>query len=98
MSALAAIAVRARGEKGTTLMANAPAKLIERAEVWVEPQLKRRIDGWKDKPGGMRDALDLYDRLQRYPVLKAQIEFELVSREEQARHPAMNGQHHQAAE
>ena len=49
-------------------MANPAAKLIERAEVWVLPQLKRRIDHWKDKPNGMRDALDLYDRLQRYPV------------------------------
>jgi hypothetical protein len=65
-------------------MANPAAKLIDRAEVWVEPQLKRRIDGWKDKPGGMRRALDLYDRLQRYPVLLSQIEFELVSREEHA--------------
>ncbi len=72
-------------------MANPAAKLIERAEVWVLPELKRRIDHWKDKPNGMRDALDLYDRLQRYPVLLSQIKFELTSREEQARHPAMNG-------
>jgi hypothetical protein len=75
-------------------MANPAAKLIDRAEVWVEPQLKRRIDQWKDKPGGMRRALDLYDRLQRYPVLLSQIEFELTSRE----HSAPNGHHHAQAD
>jgi hypothetical protein len=62
-------------------MANAAAKLIERAEVWVEPELKARIGQWKNKPQGMRDALELYDRLQRYPVLKAQVELELTTRE-----------------
>ena|SRR5450631_1717448 len=101
MSALNPGAVRARGEKGTTLMASPVAKLTERAEVWVEPQLKQRIDHWHDKPGGMRRALDLYDRLHRYPVLLSQIEFELASREEQARQPAPrpapNGANHQAA-
>lgn len=76
-------------------MASPAAKLIERAEVWVEPQLKHRIDRWKDKPSGMRRALDLFDRLQRYPVLLSQIEFELASREEQTRYPVQNG--HQAA-
>jgi hypothetical protein len=63
------------------MMANAAAKLIERAEVWVEPQLKQRIGQWPDKPGGMRRALDLYDRLQRYPILLSQVELELATRE-----------------
>jgi hypothetical protein len=62
-------------------MANAAAKLISRAEVWVEPELKDRIDQWPNKPGGMRRALDLYDRLQKHPVLLSQVELELVSRE-----------------
>jgi hypothetical protein len=88
---------RARGEKGVKRMANPAAKYINRAEVWVEPQLKRRIDHWPDKPNGMRAALKLYDRLLRFPVLLSHVEFELASREEQAR-PAMNGQHHQPAE
>ena len=77
-------------------MVSPAAKLIERAEVWVEPQLKQRIDRWNDRPGGMRRALDLFDRLQRYPVLLSQVEFELVQREERARNPAMNGQHQAA--
>jgi hypothetical protein len=54
--------------------------------------LKQRIGQWKDKPGGMRRALDLYDRLQRYPVLLSQIEFELTSRE----YSRGNGAHHAA--
>ena len=78
-------------------MANAPAKLINRAEVWVEPQLKRRIDQWPDKPGGMRRALDLYDRLQRHPVLLSQVELELTAREYSAPNngQAFGQEHHQ---
>jgi hypothetical protein len=74
-------------------MANAAERLAERAEVWVEPQLKQRIGQWKRKAQSMRDALDLYDQLLRYPVLLKQVELELTTRE----HSRGNGAH-QAAE
>lgn len=76
-------------------MAKPPSNRSCRFEVWIDPELKSRVENW----GGTglhncadlkRDAVDLYDKLLPHPDLLAQIRLELTLRSARAA-PRANG-------